>query len=198
MKTIFLVFSTVLWLLTLSTIVNAAPVSMPDPDTGGPGGRFSFSLSGVIDGIASSSPLAKYNDSQYTVSGFFFTNGTIDITQLAIMPNPDAGGGGGLVAMPEPGGGGGGNLIALPEPGGGGPGSIITLLPRIEFTFPGTIGSLPLARFLSLDLNGTTAQPTIITFSYQAAPVPEPSTLCLIGAGLAGLAAARRRKNDLR
>lgn len=195
MKKLSRLFGTVLLLLSCSTVAMGAPFlfQLPDPDLGG--SRYAFTWRGVLEGIAADSPYySKYNGEKFTLSGFYFSNGTFDFTRIDFidLPEPSAGGGGSLVALPNPDLGGPGSLF-LPPPDIGGPGSFISLIPRIEID-PPVPGSAPTARFLSLDFNGSATSPTISTYSYTAAPVPEPSTFLLFAAGLAGLTAIGRRK----
>ena len=197
MKKLSRLLGTVLLLLSCSTFAMADPISiaLPDPGTGGPSGpspfdRYTFTWSGVIQGFADGSPFEMFNGQEFTLSGFYFSNGTFDFTRMDFvgLPDPDGGGGGSLVALPDPDSGGPGCLF-LPPPELGG--SLIALIPRFEITTlpDGTRAAL----FLSLDFNGIATNPTISTYSYTAAPVPEPSTILLFAAGLAGLTAIGRR-----
>jgi hypothetical protein len=179
---------TVLLFLSSSAATMAAPFTfaLPDPDIGGPdGSRYAFTWSGELQGLTD--PYTKFNDQKFTLSGFYFSNGTFEITQLE-LPEPSAGGGGFLVALPNPDMGGPGSLF-LPPPDIGGPTGII----RFEFT-PPELGGSPSARSLSLYFNDTAADFRNTNSSYQAAPVPEPSTILLFAAGLAGLTAIGRRR----
>lgn len=187
MKKLSRLLGTVLLLLSCSTVAMAVPFlfELPDPEDGG--SRFAFTWSGEMQGIAEDSPYFELNGEEFTLSGFYFSNGTFEITQLE-LPEPDAGGGGSLVALPDPDTGGPGSLF-LPPPEIGGPTGII----RFEIT-PPELGGSPSARFISLYFNDNATIPTISTYSYQAAPVPEPSTILLFAAGLAGLTAVGRRK----
>lgn len=183
MKKLSRLLGTVLLLLSCSTFAMADLVSLPPPEDGE--GRYAFTWKGELEGLAD--PYDKFNGLKFTLSGFYFDNGIFDFTQLE-MPDPLLGGGGSLVALPPPEGCGPG-CLALPDPDAGGPGNIISLIPRIEITIPES--GPPAARFLSLDFNGIAA--SVETYSFKAEPVPEPSTLCLMGAGLAGLVAVRRK-----
>lgn len=194
MKKLSRFLGTVLVLLSCSTVTMAAPFlfELPDPDTGGPGGRYAFTWSGVIQGFADGSPFGMFNGQEFTLSGFYFSNGAFDFTRIEVfLPPPEIGGPGSLVALPDPLGCGTG-CLAMPDPDVGGGGSRISLIPLFEIT------TLPdgtrTALFLSLDFDGIATNSTISTYSYTAAPVPESSTILLFAAGLAGLAATRRKK----
>ena len=185
---------TVLLLLFSSTVVMAAPFlfELPPPDDGE--GRYAVTWSGELQGLTD--PYTKFNGEKFTLSGFYFSNGTFDFTRMEVfLPPPEQGGPGSLVALPPPEGCGPG-CLAMPNPEGGGGGSIISLIPQIEITL--VPNATPTARFLSLDFNGTAGDFTISDHMYQAAPVPEPSTILLFAAGLAGLTAiGRRRKANI-
>lgn len=191
MKKLSRLLGRVLLLLSCSTVAMAAPFrfELPPPEAGG--SRYAFTWSGVLEGFETSSPYAKFNGEKFTLSGYYFSNGTFDFTQLE-LPDPALGGGGSLVALPDPDLGGPGCLF-LPPPEAGG--SIIALLPRFEIT------TLPdgtrTALFRSLDFNGTAGDFTISDHMFQAAPVPEPTTILLFAAGLTGLTAICRRRKTL-
>lgn len=187
MKMLSRLLGTVLLILSCATVTMADPISIALPDPSDGEGRYAFTWSGVIQG----SPYAKYNGEKFTLSGFYFSNGTFDFTRIEVfLPPPEEGGPGSLVALPNPLGCGTG-CLALPDPRDGGPGSIISLIPRIEITAPTLVGP-PTARFLSLDFDDTPT--TVETYSFNAVPVPEPSTILLFAAGLAGLTAIGRRR----
>lgn len=192
MKKLSRLLGTVLLLLSCSTVAMATPFlfELPDPYGGGGGGRYAFTWSGELQGLTD--PYSKFNGEKFTLSGYYFSNGTFDFTRMEVfLPPPELGGSGNLVALPDPDVGGPGSLF-LPNPWDGGGGSIIALIPRFEIT------TLPdgtrTALFRSLDFNDTAGDFTISNHMYQAAPVPEPSTILLFAAGLAGLTAFGRRR----
>lgn len=191
MKKLSRLLGTVLLFLSCSTVTMAAPFTfaLPDPLTGGGGSRYAFTWQGELD-FADGSPFEKFDNQKFTLSGFYFSNGTFDFTRMNFvgLPNPAVGGGGNLVALPPPEGCGPG-CLALPDPDIGGPTGII----RFEIA-PPELGGSPSARSLSLYFNGIAADFSKTTYSYQAAPVPEPSTILLFAAGLAGLTAIGRRR----
>ena len=189
MKKLSRLLGTVLLSLSCSTVTMAAPFTfaLPDPEDGG--SRYAVTWSGELQDLTD--PYTKFNGEKFTLSGFYFSNGTFDFTRMDFveMPDPVSGGGGNLVALPDPDRGGPGCLF-MPNPEDGG--SIIALIPRFELT------TLPngtrTALFRSLDFDGTAGDFTISDHMYQAAPVPEPSTILLFAAGLAGLTAIGRRR----
>lgn len=194
MKRLSCFLGAVLLVLSYSTFALADPISifLPDPEDGGPVGpgpndRYAFTWSGVLEDIETDSPFAKFEDVKFTLSGFYFTNGTFDFTGVEFVGLPDPDRGGSLVALPNPAAGGGGSLF-LPNPELGG--SLIALIPQIEFIDP-VLGGSPMARFLSLDFDGVAV--SVRTISFNATAVPEPSTILLFAAGLAGLAGVGRR-----
>ena len=101
MKKLSRLLGTVLLLLSCSTFAMADPISiaLPDPGTGGPSGpspfdRYTFTWSGVIQGFADGSPFEMFNGQEFTLSGFYFSNGTFDFTRMDFvgLPDPDGGG----------------------------------------------------------------------------------------------------------
>jgi hypothetical protein len=101
MKNIYLTLIAALFLFVTPLIAYA----LPDEEGGGPGERYFFTLSGEIHGISSGSPLSAYisNGDAFSVAGYFYSDGRLNLTQLKIMPDDLAGGGGGIVAMPDEG-----------------------------------------------------------------------------------------------
>ena len=102
MKNISFTLIATLFLLITPLIAHA----LPDEEGGGPGERYFFTLAGEIHGISSGSPVSAYisNGDAFSVAGYFYSDGRLDLTQLKIMPDDGLGGGGGEInAMPDPG-----------------------------------------------------------------------------------------------
>jgi len=99
MKKLSRFLGTVLLLLSCSTVTMATPFrfELPPPEDGE--GRYAFTWSGELQGFADDSPFKKFNNQNFTLTGFYFSNGTFEITQFE-LPNPDKGGS--LVALPPP------------------------------------------------------------------------------------------------
>jgi hypothetical protein len=93
MKTIFPIFTAVFFLVAFSTVANAGSTAMPDPDTGGGGGKTMKSGTSSLNKSVS----GKVNSGSTT------------------LPNPATGGPGCKKIKPR--------STSLPEPGAGGGGT---------------------------------------------------------------------------
>lgn len=183
--------SSEVWSPTVTSFQLGLLPAMPDPVGGGGGGKYSFTLSGKIQNVPPSSPLAAFDGSRFSASGDFYSSGILNFTQLRIEPDPIGGGGGGIIAMPNDVGGGGGerkfSIILQPSLrfSYGSLGNVDTA-PKIKFTFddpggsitlnnlPGYLSQLESVSFPSLGLSADAFSeewhPTITTYSLTVAP----------------------------
>lgn len=86
--------------------------------------------------------------------------------------------------------------VVLPPVGGSTTNKFVYIVTGGTELFAGATGRLDVAGVVRFDPDGTTSN--AFTYSGTINTVPEPSTLLLVGAGLAGVAVAarRRRAND--
>ena len=141
------------------------------------GCKYSFSLSGRIQDIPSSSPLAAYNGYYYTANGAFFGNGALNFGEFRMSVDPGQCVAGCINAEVDPVRcGAGGCLVAEPEPTGCDGGCFnLTLNPALLFSSAtlGPVNTLPSIKFsfnnptgaLTLDsLTGNLSQLKSVSF----------------------------------
>jgi hypothetical protein len=164
--------------------------------------QFNFSFNDPIDGITASGTLVATDNGSGVFTATSVINGTITGNPggngaLTLIPNPNAPGGismfgdfgyddllylFGPAPMPIDNAG---LLFSVPN------GNVVNIY----------LASVSIAPFYELDDgdsagNFTFASADVTGFTLSPAPVPEPSSFCLLGIGAAGLVAYRKRKQS--